>query len=357
MDANSHYSGTTRLPPDAGFTAEQLDPWLHQHVEGYAGPLGIEQFKGGQSNPTYRLTTPGRRYVMRSKPAPAARLLRSAHAVEREARVMAALAGTGVPVPQVHGICEDESVIGRAFFIMECVEGRVLWDQALPGMSPTERGAIWDETNRVIALLHKVKPESVGLADFGRPGNYFARQIDRWSRQNRASETEPIAAMDQLMAWLPTQLPPDEESCIVHGDFRLDNLILHPHEPRALAVLDWELSTLGHPLADFAYHCLAWHIAPGEFRGIAGLDLKGLGIPDEAAYVRRYCERTGRDAGQVLERWDFYIAFNLFRLAAILQGIMKRVVDGTASSAQAAHEGARARGLAEKGWSIAQRGR
>jgi aminoglycoside phosphotransferase (APT) family kinase protein len=287
--------------------------------------------------------------VLRSKPGPAAKLLPSAHAVEREFRVMRALADTDVPVARMHVLCEDESVIGRAFYVMQFVPGRVLWDQALPGMSPAERGAIWDELNRVIAQLHGIDYKAVGLEDFGKPGDYIARQVSRWSKQYGASELERIDEMDRLIEWLPGNIPAGDETCVVHGDYRLDNAIFHPSEPNILAVLDWELSTLGHPLADFAYHCMSWHIAPGKFRGIAGLDFEALGIPTERQYVERYCQRTGRK-GIDPSTWDYYMAYNLFRIAAITQGIAKRVVDGTAASEYAREAGSRTRPLAELGW-------
>jgi len=255
-------------------------------------------------------------------------------------------------VPRTHFLCEDEAVIGRAFYVMDYVEGRVFWEQSLPGMSARERGAIYDEMNRVIAALHAVDYAAAGLADFGRPGNYFSRQIGRWSKQYRSSETGPIEAMDRLIAWLPEHIPPGEGTAIVHGDFRMDNLIFHPSEPRVLAVLDWELSTLGHPLADFSYHCMSWHIPPGEFRGIAGLDLESLGIPRESDYIRSYCARRGR--GEIAN-WNFYLAYNLFRIAAILQGVAKRALEGTASSAHAQDAGSRARPLAELGWKYAEK--
>jgi aminoglycoside phosphotransferase (APT) family kinase protein len=286
------------------------------------------------------------------KPGPAAKLLASAHAIDREFRVMDALHKAGFPAPRQYALCLDESVIGRAFYIMDFVDGRVLWDQSLPGMSNAERGAIYDEMNRVIAQLHGIDYAAIGLADYGKPGNYFARQIDRWTRQYQASETERIEAMDRLIAWLPQHIPPGNDTSIVHGDYRLDNLIFHPTEPRILAVLDWELSTLGHPLADFAYHCMSWHIAPGQFRGIAGLDYSSLGIPSEANYIAKYSERTGKQIGK--EEWNFYLAYNLFRLAGILQGIMKRHVDGTAASEQALKAGQAARPMAEMGWRYAQ---
>ena len=295
---------------------------------------------------------------MRSKPGPREKLLPSAHAIEREFRVMDALALSGVPVARMHVLCEDESVIGRAFYVMEFVEGRVLWDQSLPGMTPNERGAVYDEMNRVLATLHGVDVKAVGLGDFGRPGNYFSRQITRWTKQYQASITEPMPEMDQLMAWLPEHLPAsaldEDQVAIVHGDYRLDNLIFHPDEPRIIAVLDWELSTIGHPLADFSYHCMSWHITPGVFRGVAGLDLDALGIPAERPYIQRYCERTGRgSADELMADWNFYLAYNLFRLAAITQGIAKRVVDGTAASEQARSTGAASRPLAELGWRFA----
>ena len=354
------YTGTRAVLPQHAFDQHALQAWLQLHVPGFDGPLTVEQFKGGQSNPTYKLVTPARSYVMRTKPGPAAKLLPSAHAIEREFRVMSALALTGVPVATMHALCEDESVIGRAFYVMAFIEGRVLWDQALPGMTPAERGAIYDEMNRVIATLHDVDPRSVGLADYGKPGSYFARQIGRWSKQYLASITDDIPQMQQLIDWLPTHMPAsaqdDAQVSIVHGDFRLDNLIFHADEPRVIAVLDWELSTLGHPLADFSYHCMAWHIPPGVFRGIGGLDHASLGIPSEREDVRRYCERTGRgDPDALLADWNFYLAYNLFRLGAITQGIAKRVVDGTAASAQARATGAATRTLAEMAWSFAQR--
>jgi aminoglycoside phosphotransferase (APT) family kinase protein len=354
---------STQAPPSNAnthaFDSSALERWLGGHLQGFAGPLILEKFPGGQSNPTYRLITPQRHYVMRTKPGPVARLLPSAHAIEREFRVMSGLSGTDVPVARMHTLCEDESVIGRAFYVMECVEGRVLWDQSLPGMSPADRRAHYLEMNRVLAALHKVDFRACGLADYGKPGNYFDRQIGRWSKQYLASATQPIPEMDWLIDWLPAHIPPmakDESMVsIVHGDYRLDNLMFHPTEPRVLAVLDWELSTLGHPLADFSYHCMAWHIPPGLFRGIAGLDIASLGIPIEAEYIRLYCEYTGfATPERLLTDWNFYLAYNMFRLAAILQGIAKRVEDGTASSAQARQSGAGARPMAELAWSFAQ---
>ena len=337
-----------------------LQTWLHSHLAGFEGPLDVRMFEGGQSNPTYLLSTPHQQYVMRAKPGPTAKLLPSAHAIEREFRVMRALHGTPVPVAPMHVLCEDESVIGRAFYIMGYVQGRVLWDQTLPGMSNAERAAIYDEANRVMAALHTVDFAAAGLADYGRAGNYFERQIGRWSKQYLASITQPIAEMDRLIEWLPQHIPDsardESKASIVHGDYRLDNLIFHPTEAKVLAVLDWELSTIGHPLADFSYHCMAWHIPPGTFRGIAGVDIAALGIPDEASYVARYCERTGLATPEALAHdWNFYLAYNMFRIAAILQGIAKRVEEGTASSEQARANAASARPMAELAWAYAQK--
>ena len=355
-----HYIGTRAVSEQHLFDTVALQSWLHVHLEGFDGPLTVEMFKGGQSNPTYKLITPGRSYVMRAKPGPVARLLPSAHAVEREFAVMRGLHGTAVPVPRMYCLCEDESIIGRAFYVMEFMQGRVMWDQSLPGMSNAERGDIYDEMNRVIAALHTVDFRAQGLAGFGKPGNYFERQIGRWSKQYVASVTQPITEMDQLIAWLPGHIPDsardESKTSIVHGDYRLDNLMFHPTEPRVLAVLDWELSTLGHPLADFSYHCMAWHIPAGAFRGIGGVDIASLGIPSEDNYIARYCERTGLTTPQELRQdWNFYLAYNMFRIAAILQGIAKRIEAGTASSAQAAKSAEGVRPMAELAWSFAQK--
>jgi aminoglycoside phosphotransferase (APT) family kinase protein len=359
MSGFDHFVGTREVSEKHAFDVGALTTWMAQHVEGFSGDLKIEMFKGGQSNPTYKLITPAQTYVMRAKPGPVAKLLPSAHAIEREFAVMRGLAGTHVPVAKMHALCEDESVIGRAFYIMEFVEGRVLWDQALPGMSASERGEIYREMNRVQAALHTVDFAMQGLSGYGKPGNYFERQIGRWSKQYQASITQPIEEMDKLIEWLPANIPvsakDESKVSIVHGDYRLDNLIFHPTEPRVLAVLDWELSTLGHPLADFSYHCMAWHIPPGAFRGIGGLDQAALGIPSEAEYIRMYCERTKlATPAQLQKDWNFYLAYNLFRLAAILQGIAKRIETGTASSAQAIASAAGAKPLAQMGWRFAQ---
>ena len=354
-----HFVGTRAVSEKNAFDVSALTRWLDSNLDGFKGPLTVESFKGGQSNPTYKLVTPSMSFVMRAKPGPVAKLLPSAHAVEREFAVMKGLAGTGVPVPQMYCLCEDESVIGRAFYIMEYMQGRVMWDQTLPGMTKAERGDIYREMNRVIAALHTVKFAAQGLSGYGKPGNYFERQIGRWSKQYVASVTQPIPEMDQLMAWLPQHIPAmarDESmTSIVHGDFRLDNLMFHPSEPRVIAVLDWELSTLGHPLADFSYHCMTWHIPEGLGRGIGGVDIASLGIPSEAEYIQQYCDSTKLTTPEVLARdWRFYMSYNMFRIAAILQGIAKRVEAGTASSAQAVSSGAGARPLAQLAWQFAQ---
>ena len=355
-----NFVGTRAVSQQHAVDIDALTLWLQNHLDGFQGPLTVEMFKGGQSNPTYKLITPEQVYVMRAKPGPAALLLPSAHAIEREFKVMSGLAGTDVPVPRMYCLCTDESVIGRAFYVMEFMEGRVLWDQSLPGMSNAERSAIYAEMNRVIAALHRVDFAQRGLGDYGKPGNYFERQIGRWSKQYIASVTQPIPEMDLLMEWLPAHIPAsgrDESlTSIVHGDFRLDNVMFHATEPRAIAVLDWELSTLGHPLADFSYHCMSWHIAPGAFRGIGGLDLESMGIPTEKEYIHRYLEQTRLTTPEALAvDWNFYQAYNLFRMAAILQGIAKRVDAGTASSEQAVASGRGARPMAELGWQFAQR--
>jgi aminoglycoside phosphotransferase (APT) family kinase protein len=360
MSSNyDHFIGTKAVSDKHAFDIPALTAWLEKNLEGFSGPLTVEMFKGGQSNPTYKLITPGQSYVMRAKPGPVAKLLPSAHAVEREFAVMSGLAGTGVPVPRMYCLCEDESVIGRAFYVMEFMQGRVMWDQSLPGMTPAQRGEIYGEMNRVIAALHTVKFAERGLAAYGKPGNYFDRQIGRWSKQYIASVTQPIPEMDKLIEWLPRNMPATARdgalTSIVHGDYRLDNVMFHPTEPRIIAVLDWELSTLGHPLADFSYHCMSWNIPHNMARGIGGLDHAGLGIPSEEAYVRMYCERTGLTTPEALKAdWNFYMAYNMFRIAAILQGIAKRVEAGTASSAQAVSSGAGARPMAEMAWKFAQ---
>ena len=346
----SHYDayiGTRPVADAHRFDVAALERYLAAHIPGFKGPLEVEQFKGGQSNPTYRLRAGEKRYVLRRKPP--GTLLPSAHAVDREHRVISALAATDVPVAKTYLLCTDDSVIGTMFYVMDYVEGRVLWDPQLPGMSPSERRAIFDEMNRVIAALHSVDYRAIGLENYGKPGNYFARQIDRWSRQYRASETEKIEAMDRLIEWLPAHIPPGDETAIVHGDYRIDNVIFHPGEPRILAVLDWELSTLGHPMADFSYHMMTWKLSSTEFRGLRGLDLEAAGIPSEREYRDRYLERTGLPAPSAQD-WTFCMAYNMFRAAAIFQGVMARALAGNAASAQATETGKRARPMAELGW-------
>jgi aminoglycoside phosphotransferase (APT) family kinase protein len=344
---SEQFTGVKPVEERHRIDAGRLEDFLKKRLEGFRGPLQIEQFKGGQSNPTYRITAGGKRYALRRKPP--GKLLPSAHAVDREFKVIQALHSVGFPVARPYVLCEDDAVIGTAFYLMDCVDGRILWDQSLPGMSRAERRAIWEELNRVIALLHSIDYKAVGLADFGKAGSYIERQVGRWSKQYVASETEKIEAMDNLIAWLPKNVPATDETTIVHGDYRLDNTVFHPSESKMLAVLDWELSTLGDPLADFSYHCMSWHIPPGKFRGIQGLPLEELGIPSEREYVELYFKRTGRK-GVDPSVWDYYMAYNLFRIAAICQGIAKRVVDGTAASEHARDAGARARPLAELGW-------
>lgn len=335
------------------FVISDLRTYLRDRIEGMQGDLSIHRFKGGQSNPTFLLETPSHRYVVRTKPAPVAELLPSAHAIEREYRVQLALANSDVPVARMHCLCEDESVIGRAFYVMQHVDGRVLWDQTLPDSSREQRAEIYDEMNRVISALHRIDPATIGLGDYGKHGEYMARQIRRWSKQFEASRTIEIEAMDCLIEWLPAHLPADDDAvAIVHGDFRLDNLIFETQTPRVLAVIDWELSTLGHPLADFAYHMMSRHVPHEAMRGLGGIDTDALGIPDEARCIAEYERRSGR---KVTGDWNFYLAYNLFRLAAICQGIAKRVEIGTAANALAAKHGALAAPLAELGWQFAQK--
>lgn len=362
MTAPHTFDGTRAVSGSHAFDTDKLADWLGKALPGFQGPLAVDMFTGGQSNPTYKLSTPRQTYVMRAKPGPVAKLLPSAHAIEREYRVMAALQQTGVPVADMHVLCEDESVIGRAFYVMAYVPGKVYWDQSLPGMTTQQRRAIYLEMNRVLAELHKVDHVAVGLDNYGKPGNYFERQIGRWSKQYLSSVTHAIPEMDALIEWLPTHIPPsaltDTTVSIVHGDYRMDNLMFDPTQPKAWAVLDWELSTIGHPLADFSYHCMSWHIEPGAFRGIAGLDLSDLGIPSEDEYIRLYCDNTGFIEPDALKLdWNFYLAYNMFRLAAILQGIAKRVQNGTASSAQALQSAAGALPMARKAWQLAQQAR
>lgn len=353
-DRQQKFSGTREVSEALRFNESRLCDYLLAHVEGFAPPLSVRQFRGGQSNPTYELASRDRRFVLRRKPP--GRLLPSAHAIEREYRIIAALYPAGFPVPKPHVLCEDDEVIGTSFYVMDLVEGRIFWGPLLPGVSPEERASIYDAMNATIARLHTLDYEKLGLSEFGKPGNYIDRQVARWTRQYRASETERIDAMDRLIAWLPQHLPPQERSAIVHGDFRLDNIILHPERPEILAVLDWELSTIGDPLADFAYHLMQWQMPPDIMTNGAGslmdVDLAALGIPSMEEYVATYCRRTGRAA---LPNVNTYAAYNFFRLACILQGIVGRVRDGTAASASAAENARTVRPLAERGWQFAER--
>jgi aminoglycoside phosphotransferase (APT) family kinase protein len=344
------FSGTKPVEERHRFDAAALARWMAAHVEGFQGPIEVRQFKGGQSNPTYQLVTPARAYVLRRKPP--GKLLPSAHAVDREHRIISALHPTGFPVAKPYGLCTDEAVIGTMFYIMEHVEGRVMWDGALPGMTRDERRKVYEAQVQTLARLHMIDYAALGLSDYGKPGNYFARQIDRWSKQYKLSETQPIPEMDRLIDWLPRTIPPGETTSIVHGDYRLDNLILHPTEPRILAVLDWELSTLGDPLGDFTYHLANWVMPAGVRAALGGLDLEALGIPTMEEYVALYCAATGRQAIAAL---DWYFAYNFFRLAGILQGIVGRVRDGTAASAHAEANAARVKPLAQAAYAFAQK--
>ncbi|WP_417494203.1 phosphotransferase [Maricaulis sp.] len=344
------FSGTKDVADALAFDEAALAGWMSEHVDGYAGPLSVSQFKGGQSNPTYKLATPSRSYVLRRKPP--GKLLPSAHAVDREFRVMKALGEAGFPCPVMYGLCMDRDVIGTEFYVMEFVEGRIFWDPLLPGMEPAERAAIYDASNATLAQLHAIDVEAAGLSDYGKPGNYFQRQIGRWSKQYRAAETDTIEAMDQLIDWLPTAAPEQERTSVVHGDYRLDNMVFHPTEPRVIAVLDWELSTLGDPMADFTYQLMGWMVPPTIRNGFLGVDLAALGIPDVAAYTKAYCERTGRDG---IPELDFYFAYNLFRLASICQGVYARALQGNASNAKALEIGQAVKPLAEGAWGFAKK--
>lgn len=326
-------------PVREGFRLDEvrLAQWMSAHVAGYDGPLVVEQFKGGQSNPTYRLVTPQAQYVLRRKPP--GRLLQGAHAVDREARVMTALGRIGFPVPAVHALCNDDTVLGSPFYVMDLVAGRIFWDGGFPEVSRSERPAYFDAMNRTLADLHRIDPATAGLGDYGRTGNYFARQMARWSKQYlEDADAGRDENMDAVMEWLATNIPRDDETRIVHGDYRCDNMIFHPHEPQVIAVLDWELSTLGHPLADFAYHAMMYRMPPDIVAGLAGTDLVGRNIPTEAEYVEAYRRRTGRiDASD----YEFCVAFNFFRIAAIFHGIKGRVIRGTAASVQATERAAK----------------
>jgi aminoglycoside phosphotransferase (APT) family kinase protein len=336
-------SGAGAIRAGLAFDETALARWMADNVPSFAGPMTVEQFKGGQSNPTYRLSTPNARYVLRRQPP--GQLLKGAHDMVREARVQQSLGKTAFPVAAIHGVCDDVNVIGTQFYVMDMVEGRIFWDAAFSDVPRPDRAAYFDAMNATIAQLHGIDYAAIGLEDYGKPGNYFARQIGRWSRQYVEDEAAGrIADMDALVEWLPTAIPAGDETTIVHGDFRCDNMIFHPTEPRVIAVLDWELSTLGHPLADFAYHAMMYRMPADIVAGIGGHDPAVLGLPSEAEYIAAYCARTGRES---IPNWDFYLAFNLFRLAAIFHGIKGRVLRGTASSAQAAQRASHLPALAK----------
>ena len=344
------FTGVGETPDHLSFDESALTAYMKTHVEGFAGPIEVGKFKGGQSNPTYLISTPTQKYVLRRKPP--GKLLPSAHAVDREYRVMTALHKTGFPAPKTYALCEDDSVIGTAFFIMAFVEGRIFWDSGLPDVEKPARAPLYHALIGTLADLHNVDHKAAGLEDYGKPGNYFERQVGRWSKQYKGAETSDIAEMNRLIEWLPTATPSDDATSIVHGDFRFDNVIMHPTEPKTLAVLDWELSTLGHPLADFTYFLMVYFFPKDVRGGLAGLDLGALGIPPLEDAVRIYCERTGRDGVPDL---DYCLAYNMFRIAAIIQGVYARSLQGNASSPEAAKMGAQVQPLAALAWSFAQR--
>ena len=348
------FSGTTEVREGATFDEAALERWMRDHVRDYEGPLTVRQFKGGQSNPTYKLITPRRSYVLRRKPP--GLLIKSAHAVDREYRVITALFAQGFPVAETFGLCTDESVLGTWFYIMDCVEGRIVWDGTFPDVQTADRRQYFDAMNDTIAHLHTIDVAKAGLEDFGKPGNYFARQIGRWSKQYlEDEEAGRLPEMDKLVEWLPANIPGVDETAIVHGDYRCDNMIFHPTEPRVLAVLDWELSTLGHPLADFSYHLMMYRMPPTGVVGLVDANLAELNIPTEQEYIDRYCATVGRDPGEVTANMDFYIAYNMFRLAAIVHGIRGRVIRGTASNAHAKAMSNTVEPLAKLAWEQAQK--
>ena len=350
IDRQSAFSGTREVTEQLRIDAARLEDYMRARVPGFAGPIVVSQFKGGQSNPTYLVETPLRRYVLRRKPP--GKLLPSAHAVDREHRIISALYAQNFPVPEPVLYCADESVTGTAFFVMAYVEGRVFWEPQMPASNPQERSRVYDAMNATIARLHSFEPAAIGLGDYGRGENYVARQVDRWSKQYRASETQKIEEMERLIAWLPAHLPPQQSPRVVHGDYRLDNMILAADEAKVSAVLDWELSTLGDPLADFSYHLMTWHMPPSDAGtgSLLGFDLAALGIPALEPYVDQYVARTGLDPRPHL---PVYFAYNFFRLAAILQGIAGRVRDGTATSTYAGAKGAQVQPLAARAWEFA----
>jgi aminoglycoside phosphotransferase (APT) family kinase protein len=346
---DAEFNGTKDVEERHRFDEASLDTWMRENVEGYSGSLQVSQFKGGQSNPTYRLDTPGRSYVLRRKPF--GKLLPSAHAVDREYKVITALHAQGFPAPKTFGLCADDGVIGSMFYVMQMVEGRVFWDQTLPDVARAERRPIFESEVQTLAKLHSYDPEKIGLGDYGRPGNYFARQVDRWTKQYRASETGKVDEVERLIEWLPKTVPQQERVSVVHGDYRLDNMIFAPDKPQVIAVLDWELSTLGDPLADFSYLLMQWVMSSGGGRtGLVGSDLPSLNIPTLDEAIGIYCKATGRPS---IPDLNWYFSYNLFRLTCILQGIAGRIRDGTASSARAAESAARVVPLAKSSWEYA----
>ena len=351
-ERQKQFSGTRDVLEAHAFDVASLEDYMLSHVGGFKGPLTVRQFRGGQSNPTYRLDSPSGSYVMRRKPP--GKLLKSAHAVDREFRVISALYAADFPVPRPYVLCKDDEIVGTMFYIMEFLDGRIFWDLNLPDCDPDERAAIYDNANQVIADLHNYDVTKIGLEDFGKPGNYFARQISRWSKQYVASETREVVEMNRLMDWLSQNIPDDESVSVVHGDYRLDNMVFHPIEPKVIGVLDWELSTIGHSLGDFTYHLMAWQMPEVGIgsAGLAGKNLAALGIPSQEDYVTMYCQRTGRDG--IVNR-NFYMAYNFFRIAAILQGIAGRVRDGTAASVHAERAGLAVKPLAEIGWGFVEK--
>lgn len=347
------YSETSDVREHHRFDLQALQKYMEKNIEGFSGNLSVRQFTHGQSNPTFILTDDSRQYVMRKKPP--GKLLPSAHAVDREYRIISVLKETGIPVPEAYTLCVDDSIIGTAFYIMECVRGRIFRTPfAIEARDAGERAAIYDSMNETLTRIHMVDWKAVGLSDYGKPGNYMTRQVGRWTKQYIASQTDEIESMDNLIKWLPVNIPADDETSIVHGDYRLENMIIHPSEPRVTAVLDWEISTIGHPLADLAYNCMGYHMPEfGDVKmSLKGKDLKGLGIPEEKEYVDAYCRRTGRHD---LPNWEFFLAFSIFRLASIVQGVYKRGIDGNASSETAKLYGMYARFLADNGWELVKK--
>lgn len=351
VDKAVEFSGTSDVREQHAFDIGRLQDFMESHVEGFSGTVSVRQFRGGQSNPTFLLEAGGKQYVMRRKPP--GELLKSAHAVDREYRVITALGATDVPVPKTYALCTDDGVVGTWFYIMDYVEGRIFWTPDLPEVEKEGRREIYEGMADALAKLHMVDYRDVGLEGFGKPSDYIARQIHVWSKQYKLSETEHIEAMERLIEWLPQNRPADEGPCVVHGDFRLDNMIFHANEPRVIGILDWELSTIGDPMADLSYNCMPYHlVTQANTSGLAQFDIADLGVPSEEEYIAMYCARTGRSE---VENWDYYLAYNMFRLAAISQGIMGRVVAGTASSPQAIESGKKARPLAEQAWQIVEK--